>query len=102
MPSVHFEMPDGTTQSATVAVGESVMRAAVNADIPGVVAECGGMLTCATCHVHVVGDWFAKFPPPTFDESDMLEVVDDLRPNSRLSCQLIVDETTDGVAIAVP
>lgn len=102
MPMIHFELPDGTAREVSVPAGESVMRAAVNVDIPGIVAECGGVLTCATCHVHVLGDWFAKFPPPEFAETDMLEIVDHLQPNSRLSCQLIVEETTDRVAIGIP
>ncbi|WP_419826195.1 2Fe-2S iron-sulfur cluster-binding protein [Sphingomonas sp.] len=102
MPSIRFEMPDGATRDVVAPIGESVMRAAVQADVPGVVAECRGVLTCATCHVYVLGDWADKFPPPELDESDLLEIVDDPRPNSRLSCQLVVDETTDGVAIGIP
>lgn len=102
MPSIHFELPDGIIQDVAVTAGESVMRAALNACLPGIVAECGGMLTCATCHVHVLGDWFDKFAPPDLAETDLLEIVDDPRPNSRLSCQLIVGDDTDGAAIGIP
>lgn len=102
MPSIRFELPDGATRQVVVPVGDTVMRAAVNSGTPGIVAECGGVLTCATCHVYVLGDWLDRFSPPQPDETDLLEIVDDSRPNSRLSCQLVVDEATDGVAIGIP
>ena len=102
MPVTVFELPDGNRLTAEVEIGDSVMRSAVNNDVPGIVAECGGALTCATCHVHVDVAWYDKFPVPGEAEADLLEIVDGLMPNSRLSCQLLVSEATDGAIIRVP
>ncbi|MCL4143139.1 UNVERIFIED_CONTAM: hypothetical protein GTU68_001741 [Idotea baltica] len=65
-------------------------------------AECGGACACATCHVHVSPDWTDRLHPARDDEEDMLDTVADLRPTSRLSCQLIWDESLDGLALSLP
>lgn len=102
MPEVIFELPNGDVRTATVDMGESVMRAALLAEIPGIQAECSGQLTCATCHVYVTDEWSTAFPPPTEAENDLLEILDEPRPSSRLSCQLRVGDATDGVRLGVP
>ena len=102
MPLVIYELAIGGSRSVQVAAGESVMRGALDNGIPGIEAECGGALTCATCHVHVAATWASRLPPPGEAEADLLEIVDDPRPNSRLSCQLIVDDGLDGLNVKIP
>ncbi len=102
MPSIVFVLSDGSFRTVEGSAGESVMRCAVDNGVPGIQAECGGALTCATCHVHVLGDWFGRFPPPNEAEIDLLEIVDDLQANSRLSCQLVLKSDFDDVRVAVP
>ena len=101
MPKATYILTNGLARTVQVAVGDSVMQGAVNNDIEGIQAECGGSLTCATCHVHVDEGWYGRFPAPDKAESDLLEVVDNGRPTSRLSCQLIMREDCDGLVVAV-
>ena len=75
------------------------MVVATRAGIPGIIGECGGEMSCATCHVHVDTD---EFPPPSLDEQDLLEVVDERADNSRLSCQLRLTDETGDLVIHVP
>ncbi len=102
MPRVEFIYPDGQSRSVEVPAGESVMSGAIREGLPGIVAECGGVLTCATCHVHVDAMWRDLIPPPGMDETDMLEMVDDYTPASRLSCQVIVTPDLDGLSVSIP
>ena len=102
MAKVHYEYPDGEVRVADVAIGESVMRGAVNGGFPGIVAECGGVLTCATCHVHIAQRWLSRVPPAGSEELEMLEMVDDYDASSRLSCQVFVTQELDGLAVAIP
>lgn len=102
MPTMTYQLADGTNRSIVVPVGTSVMRAALDNSIRGIVGECGGQLTCATCHVHVLGPCHDWFPAPDEEEADLLEIVDDPQYNSRLSCQLVVTDEMDGLAVAVP
>ncbi len=89
------------TISATV--GKSVMLAAVEADVQGIVADCGGMLSCATCHVIVPPEWGPRLPPPSDDELAMLDMTAAPRePGSRLSCQLVVTPEWDGLVLQLP
>lgn len=80
---------------------ESVMQVAVRNAVPGVIGECGGELSCATCHVYAA-ELPASMPPASADERDMLEAVDDLGPASRLSCQLRLRAECDGMTVVVP
>lgn len=83
--------------------GQSLMQAAVDAGVPGIEADCGGMLTCATCHVYVREPFLALLPDMTADEDSMLDFTADLRkPNSRLSCQIPLTEALDGLAVDLP
>ena len=102
MTKVTFHLANGDKPQVHAVPGQSVMKIAVAHDLPGIVAECGGVLTCATCHVHVPDEWYARFPPAGIAEQEMLEAVDDPQPSSRLSCQLFVSEVLDGLQIIIP
>jgi 2Fe-2S ferredoxin len=83
--------------------GRSLMRTAVDAGIDGIAADCGGCLTCATCHVIVDAAWAEKLSPPTDDELAMLEMTAaPRRPTSRLSCQLVLSAELDGLVVQLP
>ncbi len=89
-PAIVFVLPDGTEQAVEVDEGQSVMEAALMEDLPGVIAECGGLCTCGTCHVHVEEEWFDRLPPADDFETETLELAHDVCPTSRLSCQLVM------------
>jgi 2Fe-2S ferredoxin len=76
------------------------MEAATRNGIPGILAECGGACACATCHVHVEEAWLGKLGTPAELESAMLEFADDVRPNSRLGCQIRITEEMDGLRVS--
>ena len=83
-------------------VGSTVMETAIKNNVPGIEAECGGACACATCHVHVDAAWRAPVGEPSPMEEDMLDFGFDVRPNSRLSCQIKVTEELDGLVVRVP
>jgi ferredoxin, 2Fe-2S len=82
--------------------GLSVMQGAVNNNLRGIIAECGGACSCATCHVYVDDAWLDRMDGKSELEDDMLEEVVDQQPNSRLSCQIKVTEALDGLVIRLP
>jgi ferredoxin, 2Fe-2S len=94
-----FVLPDGSERVVDSVPGETVMVVATRAAVPGIIGECGGEMSCATCHVHIDTD---QFPPASLDETDLLEVVDEFAPNSRLSCQLHLTESTGDLLFHVP
>lgn len=103
MPSVRFRTPEGRVIEVPARAGRSLMRAAVDAGVDGIAADCGGCLTCATCHVIVDEAWFARLPPADADEQSMLEMTAaERQPTSRLSCQIMVDATLDGLVVTLP
>ena len=102
MPSIIFIHPDGSRQAIEASVGESAMQAATRHDISGILAECGGNAMCATCHVYVDESWREKTGGPSPMEEDMLDFGYDVRPNSRLSCQIKVSDELDGLVISTP
>ena len=103
MPQVTYIEPDGRVRTLQVDAGSSVMRAAVDAGIDGIEAQCGGNCACATCHCYVQDPWLDKLPPPSDDEALMLSnVAAERRPNSRLSCQLVVEPALDGLTVELP
>jgi ferredoxin, 2Fe-2S len=103
MPTIHFLLPDGSERLVTAPAGTSVMLAAVNNNVRGIDGECGGCLSCATCHVWVDPADLARLPPPAADELDMLDfTAAERRPNSRLSCQIEIGEAVDGLRVQVP
>ena len=99
-----FENPQDTTGTTIEAqAGASLMKAAIAADIEGVAADCGGTLSCATCHVMVRAPWADQLPPMTDDEDSMLDYAASPREgNSRLSCQLVLTDELDGMKIDLP
>jgi len=102
MPEITFIDQDGNERTVEADLGATVMETAVNNDVPGILATCGGSCSCATCHVYVDEDWFDKLPPPQIDELDMLDTAHDLEPTSRLSCQIVVTEEIDGLVVRTP
>jgi len=103
VPKIVFVLPDGERRMIDAESGTSIMRAAVNNLVPNIVAECGGEMSCATCHVFVEPEWFDRFPAVTPEERDMLEVTAaEPTEYSRLSCQLRCGDDTDGVSVHVP
>ncbi|MDU6834720.1 MAG: 2Fe-2S iron-sulfur cluster-binding protein [Bradyrhizobium sp.] len=95
---------DHTGESRTVEIenGATVMEAAIRNAIPGIEAECGGACACATCHVYVDEAWREKVGPPTPMEEDMLDFGYEVRPNSRLSCQIKVQPALAGLVVRIP
>ena len=102
MPRVRFIQADGQTSEVDALSGDSVMETAIDNDIAGIIAECGGACSCATCHVYVDPEWLARLPPPEPIVDGMLDCVLDRRQNSRLSCQIRVRDELDGITVTVP
>ena len=103
MASLTFVHPDGTRQEVEARVGTSVMQAAINDGIDGIVAECGGNAMCATCHVYLDPAWAERVPTIGSDEDDMLDsTASERRPNSRLSCQISMTPELDGLVVHLP
>lgn len=102
MPEITFIDQDGNERTVEADLGATVMETAVNNDVPGILATCGGSCSCATCHVYVDEDWFDKLPPAQIDELDMLDTAHDVEPTSRLSCQITVTEEIDGLVVRTP
>jgi len=102
MVKITFTDFTGTSRTVDAEVGATVMETAIKNDIPGIEAECGGACACATCHVYVEEDWLAKTGGPSPMEEDMLDFGYDVRPNSRLSCQIKVTPDLDGLRVTTP
>jgi len=102
MPKITFIDSAGTTRTAEAEVGATVMETAIKNGIPGIEAECGGACSCSTCHVHVDEAWREATGEPSPMEEDMLDFAFDVRPNSRLSCQIKVTEALDGLVVRTP
>ena len=102
MTKITFIDPGGVTHETEVENGSSVMEAALKNAVPGIEAECGGACTCATCHVYVTEEWRDKVGAPSAMEEDMLDFAFDVKPSSRLSCQIIVEDAFDGLVVQVP
>ena len=106
MITIHLQNPDGSTDSITGKPGKSLMEAAVAANMDGIAADCGGLLTCATCHVYVQEPFASdtsKLPPASGDEIAMLDFAAAPRqPCSRLSCQIVLTPVLDGLRVELP
>jgi 2Fe-2S ferredoxin len=104
MPAVTYIEHDGTKRTVDVPVGENVMRGALYASVPGIVGECGGALSCATCHCYVDEAWTAKVGGATsHEERELLqEAAAEVKPNSRLSCQIAMTAALDGLVVRLP
>jgi 2Fe-2S ferredoxin len=102
MPKITFIGSDGTTYTVDGEVGATVMETAIKNNVPGIEAECGGACACATCHVYVEEAWRERVGEPSPMEEDMLDFGYDVRPSSRLSCQIKVTDELDGLVVRVP
>ena len=102
MTKITYIAPDGERIETEAQPGSTVMETAIMNGIPGIVAECGGACTCATCHVYVDDAWTETVGGPSMMEEDMLDFAFDVRPQSRLSCQIKVSDKLDGLVVHVP
>ncbi len=104
MPTITYIEYGGREHRVEVASGRSVMRGAVDNNVPGIDADCGGECACATCHVYVDESWLTAtgLPVPGSQEASMLSFAALARPNSRLSCQIAVTEALDGLVVQMP
>lgn len=102
MPKITYIESNGTEHAVDADNGATVMETAIRNMVPGIEAECGGALACATCHVYVDDAWIEKTGEASTMEEDMLDFAYDVRPTSRLSCQIKVSDELDGLVVRVP
>ena len=102
MTRLTFISHDGARFEVSAVNGSTVMEAAIKNAVPGIEAECGGACACATCHVYVDDAWTSAAGTPAPMEEDMLDFAYDVRPTSRLSCQIKVRDSLDGLIVTVP
>ena len=102
MAKVTYIEHSGQKHEIEIANGLTVMEGAVQNDIPGIDADCGGGMACATCHVYINDEWFDKLPQKEEGEEDMLDMAFEPKKNSRLSCQIIVTDELDGLIVNIP
>ena len=102
MAKIKFTTHDNKKFEVDVQNGLTVMEGAVQNDIPGIDADCGGGMACATCHVYVKEDWLNKLSKKEDGEEDMLDMAFEPKTNSRLSCQIIVSDEIDGLEVDIP
>lgn len=98
-PRVTFVQPDGAIARVDAAEGATLMDAAVRNNLPGIIAECGGMCSCGTCHVYVEEPWLDRLPEAEEEEEELLDFIEGRRSNSRLSCQIVVGDDLDGLVV---
>jgi 2Fe-2S ferredoxin len=102
MPKIVYNDFSGNQKKIEVPNGLSVMEGAVRNNIPGIDADCGGSMACATCHVYVKEEWLNKLKKMENGERDMIDMAYEPKKNSRLSCQLIVSDKLDGLEVTTP
>ena len=102
MAKIKYIEHNGKSHTNDVANGLSVMEGAVQNDIPGIDADCGGSMACATCHVYVKEEWFDKLPKKEDGEEDMIDMAYEPNKFSRLSCQLVVSDELEGLVVNLP
>jgi len=102
MPKITYQDKQGNSTTIEVENGLTVMEGAIQNDIPGIDADCGGSMACATCHVYVEEKWFNKLSKAEEAEIDMIDMAYEPKKNSRLSCQLIVSDELDGLIVTTP
>ena len=102
MPKITYNDYQGNSKTIEVENGLSIMEGAIQKDIPGIDADCGGSMACATCHVYVEEKWFDKIPKAEDAEIDMIDMAFEPKKNSRLSCQIIISDELDGLTINIP
>ena len=102
MPKITYIEQNGNTKTIEVENGLTVMEGAVQNNIPGIDADCGGGMACATCHVYVEDSWLNKIPKAEDAEQDMIDMAYKPNKNSRLSCQIVVSDKIDGLTVTTP
>ena len=102
MAKITYIEHKGKSHEIEVANGLTVMEGAVQNNIPGIDADCGGGMACATCHVYVKEEWLDKLPTKEDGEEDMLDMAFEPKSNSRLSCQITVSDELDGLVVNIP
>ena len=102
MPKITYIEHNGKSHTLEVANGLTIMEGALQNNIPGIDADCGGSCACATCHVYVDEKWFNKLPNKESAEEDMLDMAFEAKRLSRLSCQLTVSDSLDGLVVKMP
>ena len=102
MPKITYIDNEGNSKTIDVENGLSVMEGAIQNNIPGIDADCGGSMACATCHVYVEEKWVDKLPKVDDAEADMIDMAHEPKKNSRLSCQLIVTDELEGLVVPTP
>ena len=102
MARITYIAHDGTERTIDVKSGWTVMEGAVKNNVPGIDADCGGACACATCHVYVDEAWIDKVGPASAMEESMLDFAEEVRPTSRLSCQIKVTDELDGLKVSTP
>ena len=102
MPKITYIEHSGENHTIEVRNGLTVMEGAVQNNIPGIDADCGGSMACATCHVYVKEEWLNKLVKPEDAEQDMIDMAFEPKKNSRLSCQIIVTDELDGLVVTTP
>jgi len=102
MPKITYKDKSGNSKTLEVEKGLTVMEGAIQNNVPGIDADCGGSMACATCHVYVEEKWLSKLPKAEEGEIDMIDMAFEPKKNSRLSCQLIVTDEMDGLEVTTP
>ena len=102
MAHITYIESNGTRHETEGEAGSTVMETAIMNGVPGIIAECGGACTCATCHVYVDERWTEAVGGPSMMEEDMLDFAYAVKPSSRLSCQIRVTDALDGLVVHVP
>ena len=101
-PRITFVDAAGKHYALQAEPGQSVMQVAIENKVPGILADCGGCRSCATCHCYVGEEWAGKFAPASAEEAELVSYAFDPRPASRLSCQLVLTAEHDGIQIGLP
>ncbi len=102
MTKITYIEHNGKEHTIDVQNGLTVMEGAVQNDIPGIDADCGGSMACATCHVYVKDDWYDKLDEKSEGEDDMIDQAYEPKKNSRLSCQITISDDLDGLTVNIP
>jgi len=101
MPDIHYLTVEGEEYLVPASAGESLMQAALKSGVPGIIGECGGELSCGTCHIYIGEDWSSRLRPRSQDEEDLLESIDSMTQESRLGCQVKTTDDLDGLVVQV-
>lgn len=101
MPRITYVDVDGTRYDCEIASGLSLMEGAINNGVPGILAICGGSCACSTCHAYIDDAWAERVGGPNDIEDATLDLANDRRPTSRLTCQVQIDDSLDGLVVHV-